>query len=550
MLHILWLEPSFAQKPELAYPSLILKNAKIYTDKTTGRQWSQALSIRGDILYSIGSNTEILKEKGPTTKVLDLKGRIVLPGFNDAHAHFFTGGLSLLRLDLTGVKSLQQFQERLKKYAQANPLKRWILGSGWDHTAWDQQKAQQKYPVKEDLDVVVNDRPVLLWHVDHHYFVLNSKALEMLQIPSNTGLIFENAAYELAAKVDIPSLDELRQAFHAAQDLALQYGVTSIQGGPIDNENEIKILEEMANSKQLHVRFALWGHLEKPDEFQILKEKYKHLPENLVKFAALKGFVDGVISSRTAALLEPYSDDLNTKGNPNYTQEKLNELVLQANRKGFQVCLHAIGDKAASLAVTSFANSKKQLFNSRIRNKIEHLEVVTAPLFKSFADFNIVASGQPSHMIYDKESENYNLARLGQKRVVHAFAWKKFITNDAHIAFGTDWPVMPLNPMEGLFGAVFRQNYNGKPARGWYPENKITMEQALLAYTLGSAYATHEEHIKGSIREGKFADLVVLDQDPFKAKGVALLKIPVYLTITGGQIVYDSTIPKVKAAQN
>ncbi len=559
-----------ATPASLTTADLILKNGRVYTDPLAGPSegqnpaafWSQAISIREGNILSIGTDKAIEKERGPATRVIDLKGRVVLPGFNDAHVHLMNGGLALTRVDLSGVATVFQLQEKVKAYAAANPTKRWILGQGWDQMIFP----NKKYPSKEDLDSVINDRPIMLWHTDHHVALLNSKGLEALRIsagtasPKNgeiqksdkgepTGLLLEEAAFEAEHKVDNPSPDELRQAFIAAQTMANKFGVTSIQGGPIRGEDEVKVIEEMYNERKLHLRYAMWGNIEKPQEFLALKEKYKHLPDEWVGFSAVKGFIDGVISSRTAALTESYSDDAPNKGEPMYTQERLNELVLNANRLGLPVALHAIGDRAVTMAVNAITAAKRQLFNSRLRNRIEHIEVAPPFVYTKFNDFHIVASVQPSHLLYENESQNYNEARLGPVRIKNSFAWKNFVVSNVHLAFGTDWPVETLNPLVGIFAAVFRQNRNGKPAAGLQPVQRLTVAQAVDAYTLGSAYATREDHVKGTLREGKYADVVVLEKDPFKAKDTELMKITVFLTISGGKIVYDASTPELKAGK-
>ncbi|MEW6057996.1 MAG: amidohydrolase family protein [Bdellovibrionota bacterium] len=540
---------------------LILKNGKIYTDRLEGRTWSQALSVRGSNIQTIGSNQAIETEKGPLTKVIDLKGRVVLPGFNDAHLHFFSGGLGFSRVDLVGITNIPQLQDRLKIYAAANPSKPWVFGQGWDHTALK----EKRHPNKIDLDAILTDRPVMLNHLDGHLVVVNSKALELLGIEKETpdpeggrieknelgeptGILIEAAAWNAMAKVDKPSVDELRTAFKMAQEEAHKFGLTSIQGGPWLGEHELKVLEEMHKADQLRIRYSIWGELERPNEYLELRKKYRQLPEEWVRLDTLKGFVDGVLSMRTAALTEPYADDKKTKGEPLYPQDKLNELVLTANRLGLTVALHAVGDRAVSMSFAALAKAKRQLFNSRVRNRIEHMEVIPKYLFPKFTEFNIIASVQPSHLIYENESKNYNDARLGPKRVKDAFAWKSLIREKAHLAFGTDWPVMPLNPFLGIYGAVHRQHYNGKPRGGWQPAQRIILEQAIEAYTLGPAYATREEHVKGSIREGKYADLVILEKDPFQAKGKDLLKVSVSTTIVAGKIVYDTSVPMIGPA--
>jgi predicted amidohydrolase YtcJ len=538
---------------------LIFRNAKVYPDKESGRPWAQAIAVREGNIVAIGSNAAVEREKGPATKVIDLGGRVVLPAFNDAHVHLMAGGLALSRVELGGAASIAVIQERLRMYVAANSQKRWIIGQGWDASAL----AEKRQPTRDDIDAAISDKPVMLWHSDSHRLLLNSKALGLLHIDRDspnppggdiahdakgepTGILTESAAMEVARKVDNPSSEELRQALLLAQDQAQRFGVASLQGGPFRGEEELRALADAYTNNQLRIRYALWGELEKPQEFLALKEKYKHLPDEWVKFDAVKGFVDGVLGSRTAALLEPYSDDATTRGEPLYTQERLNELVVAANRLGIPVALHAIGDRAVSMAVTAFAASKQQLFNSRLRNRIEHAEVVPPFIYPKVTENNIVISMQPSHLSYETMPQSYNEARLGGQRSKQAFAAHAFLAARSHLAFGTDWPVMPLNPMIGLFSAVYRQHFDGKPSGGWQPAQRISMEQAIEAYTLGSAFATREEHVKGSLREGKYADLVVLEKDPFKVAPRDLLKVPVYMTIIGGRIVFDGSMPQLR----
>lgn len=530
---------------------LILKNGKIQTDHDAGRVWSQALSIRQGGILSIGTNAAIEKERGPATRVIDLKGRLVLPGFNDAHVHFLNGGLALTRIDLSAVNTVAKLQDKIKTYFVANPLKRWMFGAGLDQT----QFAGQKYPTKEDLDAAITEKPILLWFADYHAAIVNSKALSILKIDDEkvnaTGILFGSVAHAAAAKVDNPSREELKQAFKLAQESAAKSGVTSVQGGPFRGEDEVRVLEELHNANQLTLRYSMWGDLEKAEEFISLKEQYKHLHGEWIRFEALKGYLDGVLSARTAALLEPYSDNTKTSGEPFFTQSKLNELVLAANRQGLAVVLHASGDRAASMAVTAFSNARHLLFNSRVRNRVEHLEVVPPHVYDKFRELGLVAGLQPSHLVYENESQNFTEARLGSRssRIRNTFATRSFFTARAHVAFGTDWPVMPFNPLLGLYGAVHRQHLNGRPSSGWQPWQKITLEQALEAYTLGSAYATREEHVKGTLREGKYADIVVLDKDIFKVRAKDWPKIGVYMTIVNGKIVFDGSQSQIGPAK-
>jgi len=542
----------------------ILKNGRVYADPYEGSTWAQAVSIRNGSILTVGSNLAAEKDKGLNTKIIDLKGRVVLPGFNDSHLHLVTGGLNLLRVDLTRVKTAGEVLERIRTYASAHPEAKWIFGQGLDPAILAGSIT------KTEIDSVISDRPVLIWHIDNRALILNSKGLEIARITPKTpdparggiktgeifktqeglptGVLSGEAALEVSRRVDTPSLEEIKRAILLAQQEALAVGITSIQGGPIRGELEVQALSELHEQKQLHLRYALWGDLERPHEFLALKEKYKSLPEEWVRFETVKGFIDGVLSSHTAALLEQYSDLPQSRGEPFYTQTQLNELVMKANKLGFSVALHATGDRAAAMAINSYVQAAHLLFNARQRNRVEHLEVVPPFIFDKFGRNNFIASVQPSHLIYDRDAQNFNQARLGPSRVKTAFAFKSFTVARAPLAFGSDWPVMPLNPMIGIYGAVYRQNQDGKPFFGWMPQQKISIEQAIHAYTFGGAFATREDHVKGTIRDGKFADLIVLEKDPFKISGKAHLQNKVVLTIAGGKIVYDASVPAIKSA--
>ncbi len=530
-------------------PNLILKNGRVYSDLdttgTSGRVWSQAISIRNGNIQSIGDDKNVLKEAGPATKIVDLKGRVVLPGFNDAHVHFIQGGLQLSRVQLAGITSIAELQKRVKEYAEKNPNKEWIFGQGWDNTAFP----KEVYPTKADLDAVVSNKPVMLYDADLHKAVVNTKAMEKLKISGDSnGVLHESAMFNARDAVDKPTKEEFKQAFLSAQEQALQAGVTSIQGNSFLGPVEADILRDIYEAKKLQLRVSFWGTLDGAKEFSELRKKYADIPEEWIRMDTVKGFLDGVISSRTAALDAPYSDMPSTRGEPFYTQDKLDELVLTANRLGMPVALHAIGDRAVAQALTAISHAKRQLFNSRIRNRVEHIELAANHIYPKFAPLNVVASVQPSHMMYDNEAQSYNAVRLGKDRVQHAFAWKNLVKARTHIAFGTDWPVMPLNPLVGLWGAINRQHFNGRPLGGWNPSQKLTIEQSIEAYTLGSAYATREEHVKGSLREGKYADMIIFEKDPFKVRGPEFLKIPVYMTIVAGKIAYDGSVATIAPA--
>lgn len=540
-----------------AEPSLILHHGKIFL---APGHYAQAVAVSENRVSAVGKSEEIIRLKGPKTKVIDLQGRAVTPGFHDAHVHFFKGALFLTQADLNGAASVAEIQKRLLDYLQRNPQAEWVLGRGWDHTAF----ADQKYPARQDLDAVISTRPVALTDVDGHKLWLNSEALRRARIPSAaakpgkgeivrnekgepTGILIDDAMRLAEKAIPRPDRKARMEALRKALALARRYGVTSVDSLPgiIDTppEEQLDLWRELYQRGEFTLRFFLYGRLEDPEGFAKLKKEAFQFPRNRLSLIGLKGFVDGVISARSAALLEPYFDDPKTRGEPKYPAGKLNALVRAAHRAGFQVALHAIGDRAVRMALDACQASEegakeKSLILPAFPCRIEHIEVADPSDLPRFKELKVAASMQPSHMTYDNEIQNYNPERLGE-RVRGAFAWKSLEEAGATLAFGTDWPVMPLEPRIDLFAAATRQHFNGKPPQGWVPREKITLESAIEHYTLGPARAIGLEEELGSIVPGKLADLVVFDRDLFAVSGLELLKVEVDLTVFDGKVVYE-----------
>lgn len=549
--------PAWASEPA----DYLLNNALVFQGSSTAAV--QAVALRGGRIAAVGPEARLAVLRDSHTVVADLGGSWVLPGFDDAHVHVMDGGLTFFRADLSTAASPQAAAAIVGEFAKAHPGEPWVLGQGWSHTLFP----GERYPTRQDLDAAVADRPVLLEHVDGHLVWANSKALEAAGVgketpdPKNGQLIrdpdsgeptgvFLEGAMELVARA-VPKPDGARrmEALSKAVRHANALGVTSLQGLlAADAAAELEAWRALAGSGTVTLRYSMWGRLEDPEGFLRLKESFSDLPRDRFQFLGVKGFVDGVLSARTAVLHEPYADAPDAVGVPNFTQSELNRMVLKANRLGLQVALHAIGDGAVRMALDAFETARRETGPLSVRNRIEHVEVFDPRDLERFRRLDVVASMQPSHMLYDSQSQNYNDARLGPKRVRHAFAWRSLEQAGAALAFGTDWPVMPLDPRVGLYAAVTRQHFDGSPLGGWVPEQRLRLEDAVRHYTAGSAYAESREREKGAVAPGMRADLVVLGAELFEATGGEIRRVPVLAVIFDGRPVYADPAAPFAAA--
>ncbi len=497
-----------------------------------------------------------------------------MPGFNDAHTHMANAGRQKLSADLTGSRSLAEMQRRIREYAAAAPPGAWLLGGGWDHTLWQ----SRQLPSRTDLDQVTGDHPAIFRRVDEHMAVANSAALAAAGITSATtdppgakidrdadgrptGILREPAASAIVfRKVPPPTLEQRRAAFTVAMQEALSHGVTTVQ----DNSDweDFLAMEEMEHAGRLHIRVAEWLDFSQP--LPVLKQRRASHPADdpLLHLTMLKGFMDGSLGSRTASLEDPYSDDPSNSGLPRYDQDDLNVMAAERAAAGFQIGLHAIGDLANDMALNAFAaaeggaipadrpvppaepdaaivtRSSPEIGPSALRLRIEHAQVLLPADFDRFAKLGIVASMQPSHLVTDMQ---WAEERLGPDRIKYAYAWRSFLDHGVTLAFGTDFPVETINPFRGLYSAVTRQNEAG--TQTFYPEQRISIQEALYAYTQASAFAEFRETSVGRLEPGFLADIVVLDRDPRSAKPRDLLQTRVLRTVVGGQTVYTADQP-------
>ncbi|RKY87488.1 hypothetical protein DRQ09_04410 [candidate division KSB1 bacterium] len=531
----------FSQKADL-----VLKNGKIITIYKE-RPRVEAVAIKGEKIIAVGYNSEIEKFIDPaTTKVIDLEGKMACPGFNDAHIHFISGGFSLISLDLRNIASLKKIQQLVKERVDKAKPGEWITGRGWDHSLFP----GGKWPTREILDEVSPNNPVMLTRVDGHSCWVNSKALEVSGITKDTpdphagkidkdpvtgeptGILRESAQ-GLLKMPRMYTRENTMNAIKLALEHARKLGVTSIQhlNGGFGYFDELRKKGEL--TFRVSVNMAWTDNPARLREYKKLKEKYH---DHWIRFGYLKGFMDGSLGSGTAALFWPYNDDPTTTGLPTMTQADVIERVCLLDKEGFQIGIHAIGTRGNNMILNAYEEAIKRNGRRDSRHRSEHSQHLIPSDVDRFYKLGVIASMQPTHCITDKR---FAEQRLGKERCRYSYAWRSLLNAGVHVAFGTDWPVEPVNPMEGLYAAVTRKDRKGEPGNGWFPEEKLTMMEAIELYTLGSAYATFEENIKGSIEPGKLADIVVLSKDLMTIPEDQIMKTEVVYTIVGGKIVYE-----------
>lgn len=538
-------------------------------DPTPGRV--TAVAIRAGKIVAVGDDAAMLALKDAHTKAIDLKGAFAMPGFNDAHTHMASAGQQRLAVDLDNVPSLEAMLAKVKAYAAALAPGEWILGGGWDHTKW----AGAHLPTRQDLDAVSAGHPAFLERTDGHIAVANTAALTAAGISDTTiapqggaidrdadghatGIIREGPTLALVQKVIPPlSLATRRKAIELSMQDALSHGVTSIQD--FSDWDDWLAMSEMEDEGKLHLRIAEWIDFNQP--VGVLDErKASHREDDpLLHLTMLKGFMDGSLGSRTAAMNDAYADDPNNVGIPRYDQQKLNRMAAARAADGFQMGFHAIGDLANDMALDAIAAAEQvgrpadvpplpknpdadvvtaapAVVRPRdFRFRIEHAQVVSPGAFERFAQLGVIASMQPVHLLTDMAWAG---ARIGPERSKRAYAWKSFLDHGVTLAFGTDYPVESISPFRGLYAAITRANVEG--TQTFEPQEKLTIDEAIYAYTQAPAFAEFREKIKGRLEPGYLADIVVLDRDITKASPQELLHAQVLRTVVGGQTVYTA----------
>jgi predicted amidohydrolase YtcJ len=541
---------SKAEKADLA-----IINGKVLTNNRDNPV-AEAVAIKGEMIIKVGTSEEILRwidKQG--TKVIDAKGRLVIPGFNDAHVHF--GPLDPDYIELRYTTDPSIITDKVKVQVAKSGKGELIKGGHWEHEMFK----DKQWPTKELLDKVSPDNPVILSRADGHSVLVNSYVLRASGITKNTknpfggeiqkdpvtgeptGILKENAESLITtgeSKTSRSKEEEytrIWQGYLLALKEARELGVTSVQ---VPGRGDFEAYERLQREGLLTCRIDIGGSL--TADTGLLKkdlELAKKYPRegNWIRFGYLKSFIDGTIGSGTALMFEPFSDNPSSSGLSMMPYDEFEKMVITADKMGFQIGVHAIGDKGNNWTLNAFEKARQVNGRHDCRHRDEHAQTLQPSDIPRFARLEVIASMQPTHCISDKK---FCIKRIGPERAKGAYAWKSLADAGAAIAFGTDYQVEPLNPMEGLYASVTRKDRLGEEGGGWYPEQKIKMEDAIIYYTLGSAYAQFMEDRKGMIKQGYLADIVITDKDLLSIPESEIMKTKVDYTITGGKIVYAS----------
>jgi len=545
---------------------LVLLHGRLWTgepyagpgQKPSPTRYADALAAANGRILAIGDDTEISAYIGANTRVVDLHGRFAMPGFIDDHVHFVDGSFQLLEVNLKHTPSEREFARLIGEKAKTLPAGRWILGGNWDEEAWP----DAKLPTRELIDAVTPNNPVYVSRYDGHAGLANSVALKLAVVTRDTpnpvgGVIvrdpktgeltgvFKDAAQGLITHViPNPSESEFEEAIKAGLGEARRVGVTSVQEMALGGEtpdggftSEIRLLRHAETEGWLTCRFYAITPIE---QWQRLAEAgISHgMGSDWLQLGAVKGFADGSLGSRTAWFYDAYTDDASNHGMPlpmMHPPAKMEAAVRGADAAGIQLAIHAIGDRAIAETLDIYTRAGGATPRDR-RFRIEHAQHMRPEDFKRFGQLGIVASMQPYHAIDDGR---WAEKRIGHERARYSYAWKSMLDAGAPLAFGTDWPVAPLNPLLGVHAAVTRATLDGKHPEGWFPEECLTVDEALRAYTQGSAYAAFQESDKGTLANGKLADVIVLSDDPFRIAPEKIRDLKVMMTVVGGRVVYE-----------
>lgn len=544
--------PASARATEAA--DLVLRGGRVFVADEAGTV-AAAVAVRDGRIVAVGSDAEVSALAGPGTEVVELEGRLVTPGFNDAHIHFGAGGLSLLNVDLLGTTSLAEIERRVAEAAAEAAPGEWIVGRGWDHTRLPASDVDANgWPTRAALDRAAPRNPVVLTRVDGHVVWANGAALRAAGITAETpdppggeivrdaageptGILKESAQALVQAVVPAPSAERVRRGVEAAMELAARTGVTSVQTRV--DAADLRAYRALREADSLTVRVYAWHPLtrENIDRFRGLGVT-AGFGDPWLRIGVLKGYTDGTLGSRTAWMLEPFSDDPSTSGLPQYEQAELDSLVREADAAGLQVMLHAIGDAANRAALDAFERAAAANGPRERRHRVEHAQILDERDIPRFARLGVVASMQPTHATSDMR---WAEDRIGRERAEEgAYAWRSLLDAGATVVFGTDFAVEPMDPVEGLYSAVTRQSREepGTPPGGWLPEQRLTREEAIRLYTAAPAYAEWEEERKGTLEPGMLADLVVWDRDLLTVPADEILQASPDRTVVGGRTVW------------
>jgi predicted amidohydrolase YtcJ len=518
------------------WADLVLMGGNVLT-MCSSQPSAEAVAVKKDRIVQAGTNEEIRRWIGDDTKVIDLQGKTVIPGLTDSHIHVGDFGKFLMWVDLKDADSVEEMQRKIRERAQKISEERWIIGSGWDQTRF----AEKRYPNRWDLDEASTDNPVILYHQCGRVCVVNSKALELAGVtketksPSGgkietdaetgepTGILRENATDLVWKTIPEPSEEEVIEGASLACKKIVEAGVTSIHW-IVTSSTEISVIQKLRaeNKLPLHVYTIIPANL-------LDQVNSSGSGDNKDRNLGVKVFVDGSLAARTAALREPYSDDAESKGQLLYSQQELDALVAEVHKANFRLVMHAMGDQAIGMALTAIEKALVEAPRKDHRYRLEQASVLNSKLIQRIKELGVMVSVQPK-CVLSEFSVWAAVDRLGSERARWLYPLKTLINEGIRVVGGSDCPMEPLSPLQGVQAAVTRE---------FFPEERISVDEALRMYTVNAAYASFEETVKGSIEEGKLADLTVLSGDPTAVPPSKIGDINVDVTIVGGKVVYQ-----------
>ncbi len=529
---------------------LIINDARVWTVDAL-RPEAEAVAVLGDRIVAVGSAAQVETWRGPQTRVVDAGGKRLVPGFNDAHVHFYDGGSQLDSVELNDATSAQEFARRIRERAAKTGKGEWVLNGDWDETKW----SPAELPTKELIDSATADTPVAVSRYDGHMVLANSLALKLAGITAQTpdpdgGVIvrdakgnptgaLKDAAMDMLFKaVPSPTYDQRRHAIERALAHAASLGVTSVQHMNPDYA-DIAIYSELLDEGKLTTRIYAAPLITQVDD-QVKIGIRRAFGGPYLRIGALKAYADGSLGSATAYFFEPFTNQPSNRGilsDEMHPISLMHDRMMRADAAGLQLCTHAIGDAGISAILDIYADIEKEHGSRDRRWRIEHAQHMAAKDFERFARLHVIASVQPYHAIDDGR---WAEGRIGHDRAMRTYAFRTFLDHGVRLALGTDWNVAPLNPMLTLYAATTRATLDGKNPNGWFPEQKLTIKEAIEAYTMGSAYAEFQENEKGSITPGKLADMVLLSDDVLTIDPVKIRDVKVLKTWVGGKVTYDA----------
>jgi len=525
-------------------------NGKIYT-VNENQPYAEVVIVEGNKIKFVGTTLDATRFISTSTEVINLEGKLMLPGFNDSHLHFTSGGLYLLGINLRPALSKEEFAEMIQSYIlkRSFPASAWITGGRWDHELWP----DKTLPTKELFDPFTESTPVFVSRIDGHVGLANSKALELAGITKNTpdpdggliehdpetgeptGILKDNAMDIVFKVIPPPSLEENIEAALRALEEARKFGITSVQD--MTQPEEFEAYKQVLENGELTCRiYSIWP-IDKYEDIVRTGVTVGN-EDGLLKRGGLKGYADGSLGASTAWFFEPYVQDPSNYGLAIdiVTNGNLEKWATDADRNRLQICTHAIGDRANAFMLDLYEKIKKTNSPWERRFRIEHAQHLRQEDIKRFKEIGVIASVQPYHCIDDGV---WAEKRIGPERIKTTHAYKSLLNNGAVVAFGTDWPVAPLNPLYGIYATVTRQTVDGKNPAGWIHGEKISVQDAIKCYTLYAAFASYEEKIKGSIEVGKLADFVVLSEDILSIDPVKIKDVVVEMTVFNGEVVFE-----------